>query len=172
MRKALVLVMAAASLMMGCISVTEAWKNEPKVFHVGGKVMCQDCTKGWNKWVQGSNPIKGCRVSVTCMDERNRVVYYESDETDEQGEFEVMVDKYINGKELKAKRCSVRLVSSPDPVCNILTDFAGGQSGVKLSRPSHMYRDLIKYTLGPFYFTTPLCDEPDTTESPVQGSNY
>ncbi|XP_077225826.1 uncharacterized protein LOC143859039 [Tasmannia lanceolata] len=106
------------------------------------------------------------------MDERGRVVYYANDETDEEGEFEMSVERYINGKELKAGDCSARLVSSPEPSCNILSDFARGRSGVKLSRPSHVYRDQIKYTLGPFYFTSPICDEPDTTELPSQRGNY
>ncbi|KAF5186119.1 Pollen ole e 1 allergen and extensin family protein [Thalictrum thalictroides] len=159
----MVLGIMVASLLVNCFSISEAWKDEPKKIHVGGKVLCQDCTGDWNDWVQGSKPIKGCRVSVTCMDDRGRVMHYASDETDEQGDFDMIVDKNINGKELKPELCSVRLVSSPDNVCNLLTDFAGGRSGVKLTRPSHIFRDLVKYTLGPFFFTTPMCDEPDTT---------
>ncbi|PIA54891.1 hypothetical protein AQUCO_00901061v1 [Aquilegia coerulea] len=159
----MVLEIIVASLMVGCLSVSEAWKDEPKKIHVSGKVLCQDCTGDWNDWVQGSKPIKDSKVSVTCFDDRGRVVYYESDKTDERGEFDMIVQKSINGKELKPNQCSVRLVSSPDNVCNLLTDFAGGRSGVKLSRPSHVLPDLVKYTLGPFFFTTPMCDEPDTT---------
>lgn len=110
------------------------------------------------------------------MDERSRVVYYGSDLTDEMGQFDLTINKFtIHGKELKAKLCSVRLVSSPDATCNILTDFAGGRSGVRLQRPSLVYRDLVKYTLGPFYFTTPMCEEPDThdeSHDDGQGHNY
>ncbi|KAF9595598.1 hypothetical protein IFM89_001347 [Coptis chinensis] len=109
--------------------------------------------------------MAGGRVSLTCMDKRGRVIYYGSDETDELGDFYLTVDKYINGKKLEPTLCSVRLVSSPDTVCKLLTNFAGGRSGVKLNWPSHISRGLIRYTTGPFYFTTPMCDEPDTTES-------
>lgn len=119
--------------------------------------------------------VAGCKVSITCMDERSRVVYYGSDMTDELGQFDIIVNKYINGKKLKTKLCWVRLVSSPHPTCNILTDFAGGRSGVKLSLPTLVYRDRTEYTLGPFYFTSPLCDEPDTDDSssnPHQGTHY
>ncbi|KAK1266140.1 hypothetical protein QJS04_geneDACA000233 [Acorus gramineus] len=158
------LIIWAVSLLMLCRGI-RAWKEETKMYHVGGKVMCQDCTQGWNEWVHGSTPLKGCKVAVTCMDKRRRVVYHAIDETDEQGVFDVTVNRYINGKELEAKDCLVRLVSSPDPVCNVPTDFSGGRSGVKLRRPSHIYRDLVKYTLGPFYFTSPMCEEPDTSES-------
>lgn len=118
--------------------------------------------------------MAGSKVSLTCMDERRRVMYYNSDETDELGQFEMTVNKYINGKELKEKMCSVRIVSSPDPTCNLLTDFGAGKSGLKLTQPSFIYRDLVKYVVGPFYFTTPLCDQPDTTESSddYRGKNY
>lgn len=98
------------------------------------------------------------------MDDRSRVVYYASDMTDELGQFDIIVNKYVYGKELKPNLCSVRLVSSPEPTCNILTNFAGGRQGVKLCLPTSVYRDVIKYTLGPFYFTNPLCDEPFTNE--------
>lgn len=27
--------------------------------YVSGKVLCQDCTDGWNEWVRGAKPIKG-----------------------------------------------------------------------------------------------------------------
>ncbi|GMY19310.1 non-classical arabinogalactan protein 31 [Fagus crenata] len=167
-----VLAIITASLLVSCTNLAFAVK-EPKVIHVGGKVLCQDCTQGWNEWVHGGKPIKGGKVSITCMDDRSRVVYYGSDMTDELGQFDIIVNKYINRKELKAKLCSVRLVSSPDHTCNILTDFAGGRRGVKLSRPSLVYRDQIKYTLGPFYFTSPLCDEPDTSDSDEsKGGHY
>ncbi|XP_050228165.1 pistil-specific extensin-like protein [Mercurialis annua] len=132
------------------------------VIHVGGKVMCQDCTKGYNEWINGDRPIKGCKVSLTCMDERKRVMYYSSDFTDEEGQFEMRVNKLVNGKELKEKLCSVRLVFSPDQTCNILTDYAGGKSGVLLKRPTLIYRDMVKFLLDPFYFTSPMCDQPDT----------
>lgn len=98
-----------------------------------------------------------------CQDVRHRVVYYGSDLTDEAGDFELIINKYINGKQIDPKNCFTRLVSSPDPVCNIATDFAGGKTGVKLHRPTMVYRDMVKYVLGSFYYTTPMCDEPDTS---------
>lgn len=32
------------------------------VMHVVGKVLCQDCTQGWNEWVEGAKPIKGIYI--------------------------------------------------------------------------------------------------------------
>lgn len=60
MAAAAVAMMIATSLVLigiGSVYVGEAWE-EANVIHVGGKVLCQDCTEGWNDWVNGSNPIK------------------------------------------------------------------------------------------------------------------
>ncbi|MBA0706167.1 hypothetical protein Golax_018293 [Gossypium laxum] len=71
------------------------------------------------------------------------------------------VNKYINGKELQPKSCLVRLVSSPHLTCNIPTNFAGGITGVNLPvRPTVLYRDLVQYQLGTFFYTTPRCAKP------------
>ncbi|KAM7526138.1 hypothetical protein LguiA_016040 [Lonicera macranthoides] len=176
-RMELMMMIGASILIMGSLmNVAEAEAEE--VIHVAGKVLCQDCTQGWNEWVTGAKPIKGCKVSITCMDDRSRVIYYGSDLTDEAGDFDMTINKHIYGKELNPKGCFLRLISSPDPVCNIATDFAGGRTGVKLGRPAVVYRDVIKHILGPFYYTTPMCDEPDTNtdefdgESNGQGTNY
>lgn len=109
--------------------------------------------------------FSGCTVSVTCLDERKRVIYYGRDTTDKAGEFEVTINKYIFGKKINPESCFTRLVSSPDPVCNIPTDFAGGKSGVKLGHPTLVYRDIIKHVVGPLYYTTPMCDEPETNDN-------
>ncbi|KAL4181966.1 hypothetical protein AMTRI_Chr12g240100 [Amborella trichopoda] len=167
-------------LAVGCIAfavlvmvVGGLGEEEWGVVRVGGKVLCQDCTQGWNEWVHGAKPIKGSKVAVTCMDERKRTVYYASDETDEQGEFEIPLKKeYVKGKSLSTVGCLVRLVSSPDPLCNVPTDFGRGHSGVTLEWPSIVYKDLIKHIVGPFYFTSSMCEEPDTQEEHDQGTNY
>ena len=95
------------------------------------------------------------------MDERERVRYYGSDKTDERGQFDLIVDKVLyGGKNLKPKLCTVRLVSSPDKSCDIPTDFGNGQSGVKLVQPFMVFKDLVKFVVGPFYYTTPMCETP------------
>ncbi|KAG8503432.1 hypothetical protein CXB51_001381 [Gossypium anomalum] len=169
-RKALMMLIAA-SLLMGC-SFNEAVGTVVagvQVIHLGGKVMCQDCTKSYGEWTHGSQPIKGGKVSVTCKDDRSRIIYYGSDESDEEGNFNMAVNKYINGKELQPKSCLVRLVSSTHLTCNIPTNFAGGITGVNLPvRPTVLYRDLVKYQLGTFFYTTPRCAKPaagDTHDS-------
>ncbi|KAL9290857.1 hypothetical protein AtEden1_Chr3g0166271 [Arabidopsis thaliana] len=142
------------------ITTTAAYNDGDKI-HVAGKVMCQDCSLNYDEWINGSEPIKGAVVSITCMDERRRVSYYGSDLTDERGQFDLMVNKVLShGKVLKPQLCNVRLVSSSDLSCNIPTNFGNGQTGVKLVRPFTVFRDLVKYVVGPFYYTTPMCETP------------
>ncbi|KAK8937756.1 hypothetical protein KSP40_PGU014745 [Platanthera guangdongensis] len=110
----------------------------------------------------------GSKVAVTCLDSRRRVVYYGSDETDEKGDFNFPVDlcRYAgdHSKAIRPEGCSVRLVSSPEDACNVMTDFGGGRSGARFVRPSHVYPGSLKYTVGPFFFTSPMCEEPDTSD--------
>ncbi|XWS59583.1 hypothetical protein CRYUN_Cryun08bG0134600 [Craigia yunnanensis] len=112
------------------------------------------------------NPSKVAKYQKHFMDDTDRIMYYGSDETDEQGQFNIVVSKYINGKELQAKSCLVRLVSSPPPTSNIPTNFAGGKTGMKLPiRPTVLYRDLVQYQLDTFFYTTPsVSDKPAAFE--------
>lgn len=110
-------------------------------------------------------------MCAVCQDERKRVMYYKSDSTDEKGHYQLELEKYVNGKELKPNLCSVRLLSSPDPTCSVVTDFAGGKSGVKLLRPTGMFGDDVMYKLGRFFYTTPMCEKPDTSHS-TPNNNY
>ncbi|KAI3989773.1 hypothetical protein MKX01_040743 [Papaver californicum] len=141
-------------------------KEEQKLIYVAAKVLCQDCN---GDWINGAKPVEGSRVSILCMDDaKKKVVYRGSSKTNKKGEFGIILNqKYINGKEIiKPKLCTVKLVSSPDPDCYIPTDFRGGRLGVKLNsvRPSFGQQrpSVTKYRLGPFSYTTPLCDEIDT----------
>lgn len=54
MRAHILLVVAAMAVLASSAAATTG-----EVFHVAGKVLCQDCNKGWNEWVNGANPIKG-----------------------------------------------------------------------------------------------------------------
>ncbi|XP_072956080.1 proline-rich protein 1-like [Typha angustifolia] len=161
MGRCLILAAIAALVVSFHGVVVEGWSSYGvQAIHVGGTVMCQDCSKDWNEWAHGETPIKGSKVAVTCMDSRNRVVYYTSDLTDDQGVFDLAVEKYVNGEELKPEGCAVRLVSSGSDTCNVMTNSGGGQSGVALYRPSQVDPVMVRYTVGPFYFTTPTCDLP------------
>lgn len=108
-------------------------------------------------------------MAVICMDDKNRVVYHSVNSTNEEGTFKLIVDRHINGKKLMANRCVVKLVSSTHPDCNVLTDFSGGKSGVKLRSPSLVYQDITEYTIPPFSFTSPMCDDADIDKQLILG---
>ena len=60
---AMVVLILAASILMGCTNLAQGWASpaspaSPEI-RVAGKVLCQDCTRPWNEWVHGANPIKG-----------------------------------------------------------------------------------------------------------------
>ncbi|PON56148.1 Pollen Ole e 1 allergen and extensin family protein [Parasponia andersonii] len=163
----------AASVLMGCTNLAQGYAEpaSPEI-RVAGKVLCQDCTQPWNQWVIGAKPIQGSIVSITCMDERRRVVHYASDVTDQYGQFDFSINVNVYGhKKLNPKLCKARLVSSPDSDCNVLTDFAHGQTGVSLSWPTSILEDYAKYTLGPFYFTTQTCQKPEASAYNSQYNN-
>ncbi|XP_021745128.1 pistil-specific extensin-like protein [Chenopodium quinoa] len=159
-------------IMLGCsLKAIEATNDETEKFHVSGLVKCQDCSGDWNAWVEGGKPIKGARVSITCLDEGKGLAFYNSDATDDDGEFNMVVDKVKHRKNLNPKDCIVRLVSCPDKSCNIPTDFGQGNTGVKLRQPSVMFRGMTKYVVGPFFYTTPTCDvNPDDDTNSYQVS--
>ena len=56
---ALAWTLIAAALLMGCTNPAMAREETYGVINVAGKVMCQDCTKGYNDWINGDRPIKG-----------------------------------------------------------------------------------------------------------------
>ncbi|XP_062119182.1 non-classical arabinogalactan protein 30 [Humulus lupulus] len=152
----------AASVIMAQIWAEPTTIQEVRV---AGKVLCQDCTRPWSEWVKGTKPIKGGIVSITCMDQRRRVVHYASDVTDELGGFELNISSEVCAyKRLNPKLCRARLVSSPDYDCNILANFGGGHTGVALSWPTSIFHNSIGYTLHPFYFTTQTCQKPQQEE--------
>ena len=102
----------------------------------------------------------GSRVSITCLDDNKRIAHYGSDETDKDGQFNMAVNKTSHSnKKLNPKDCIVRLVSCPDTTCNIPTDFEHGKTGVKLRQPSVVYRGTTQFVVGPFYYTTPACND-------------
>ena len=98
-------------------------------------------------------------VGITCVDGRGRVVYHGSDATDGQGVFNIEVpSKAASGADLAPSRCLVRLASSGDAGCAVLTDFNGGRTGQKPSRLTHSSPDRATYAVGPYYCTLPRCD--------------
>ncbi|TKV95124.1 hypothetical protein SEVIR_9G340300v4 [Setaria viridis] len=157
------LALLAAAVVIAAAARAEARVPDyhPSTFTVTGQVQCQDCTKNWNAYAYNARPIPGSVVGITCVDDRGRVVYHGSDATDGQGVFNVEVPSKVNGCDLTASRCLVRLASSGDAGCAVPTNFNGGRAGEKPSRLTHFSPDRATYALGPYYYTLPRCDVKD-----------
>ncbi|KAE9621791.1 hypothetical protein Lal_00032459 [Lupinus albus] len=56
---AVALIMIAFTVLEGCTNNLVLALDESGIIHVGGEVLCQDCSHGWNEWVYGGKPIKG-----------------------------------------------------------------------------------------------------------------
>lgn len=63
----MVLLMIASSLLMASMSMGVVGASNDGVITVGGKVLCQDCTQGWNEWLNGAKPIKGEQPLPFCF---------------------------------------------------------------------------------------------------------
>ncbi|KAF8728022.1 hypothetical protein HU200_018595 [Digitaria exilis] len=141
----------------------------PSTFTVTGKVQCQDCTKNWNAYAYNAKPIPGSMVGITCADDRGRAVYHGSDATDGEGVFIIEVPSKVNDRDLAPSRCVVRLASSGDAGCAVLTDFNGGKTGQTPSRLTHVSPGKSTYAVGPYYCTLPRCDVKDDDEAACAG---
>ena len=184
--------MPALALVVAAVAVACAEARlpdyHPPTFTVTGEVQCQDCTKNWNAYAYNGKPIPGSfpvapfrapslpdrqinppcpragsKVSITCRDNNNRVVYHGSDTTDGEGVFNIEVPRKAksNGRDIEASRCLVRLASSGDAGCAVFTDFNRGRTGQTPSRLTRASPNKETYAVGPYYCTLPQCDKDD-----------
>ncbi|KAL6905294.1 hypothetical protein ACP4OV_002895 [Aristida adscensionis] len=132
-------------------------------FAVTGTVLCQDCAKNWNAYAYNARPIPGSVVAVTCLAKRTgKMVYHGTDTTDSKGAFTIEVPYLVHGCELEATDCVVRLASSGDAACAVLTNFNGGKEGDKPSRcVQNGLGDVVVYAVGPYYAAPAQCDVKD-----------
>lgn len=56
-REALVFLIALAAA--STLFITTCRADDPRVIHIQGKVVCTDCSKDWNEWVNGAKPLQG-----------------------------------------------------------------------------------------------------------------
>ncbi|XP_062205964.1 uncharacterized protein LOC133907880 [Phragmites australis] len=152
-----------AAVVVAAAARADAWtRYDEKQFTVTGTVLCQDCTKNWNAYAYNAKPIPGSVVGITCLDKKTgRTVYYGTDATDGKGVFNIEVPYAVNGGSLNPADCLVRLASSGDKGCAVLTNFNGGRIGEKPSRPVQLYPGKVTYAAGPYYSTLPQCDAKD-----------
>jgi hypothetical protein len=58
--------------------LASAWDKPAQVIHVGGKVVCQDCSKGWKEWVNGDKAIKGIQFVTEIFEKKIKFLLYEN----------------------------------------------------------------------------------------------
>ena len=105
-------------------------------------------------------------VAVTCLDKHTgRTVFHGRDATDEEGVFNVEVPYVVSNCHLDPSECLVRVVSSGDAGCAVLTNFNLGRTGEKPSRPYRSGPTEAVYSAGPYYSTLPQCDVLDDDKS-------
>nr|CAB3495339.1 unnamed protein product [Digitaria exilis] len=86
-----------------------------------------------------------------------------------KGVFIIEVPSKVNGRDLAPSRCIVRLASSGDAGCAVLTDFNGGKTGQTPSRLTHVSPGKSTYAVGPYYCTLPRCDVKEDDEAACAG---
>lgn len=140
-------------------------KKKLVVVRVEGVVLCQSCAKRGSQSLAGAAPLPGAKVTVTCRDWKNRVMAYRRAVADSNGyfhaEFGVQpADKYWKANPRGA--CFVRLLSSPDAECNVVTNILGGMEGAPLRDEGKRWTDgrgfrNVVYAAGPLAFRPRKC---------------
>ncbi|CAM0879668.1 unnamed protein product [Alopecurus aequalis] len=133
------------------------------VVKVEGLVYRQSCAhrNSWN--LDGATGLPGAKVTVTCRDQKNRVMAWRTAVADHNGYYLADFGEgppaaaYYKGD--PAKACYVRLLASPDRECNDLTNVNHGIEGAPIrdegrSPPSQEYR---LYAPGPLAFRPRRC---------------
>ncbi|KAL6627380.1 hypothetical protein ACP70R_031106 [Stipagrostis hirtigluma subsp. patula] len=102
------------------------------VVRVEGLVYCQSCEHRGSQCLDGSAPLPGAKVIVTCRSAKNRVMAWRAPAADENGYFHAQFGVESARFYYKAdprRACFVRLLSSPDAKCNALTNVRRGMEG-------------------------------------------
>ncbi|MQL69225.1 hypothetical protein Taro_001489 [Colocasia esculenta] len=128
---------------------------------VQGVVYCQSCERVGTWSLTGAKPLPSAKVSVSCIDNTNRVRFYESFKTDGNGYFYAP----LQGLDLKGsptalqplRACKVRLLSSADPKCNLLTNVNYGIAGAPLREANETSYEVLLYSAGPLAFRPAYC---------------
>jgi len=136
------------------------------VVHVEGVVLCQSCEKKGSQSLDGATPLPRANVTVTCRDRKNCVMAYRQRAADDNGYFHAefgvqRADYYLDKDPLEA--CFVRLLSSPDAKCNVVTDINGGMLGAPVRGEGKQWTDHrgfknVVYAAGPLAFTPEKCE--------------
>ncbi|KAK1285898.1 hypothetical protein QJS10_CPB20g00250 [Acorus calamus] len=105
-----------------------------------------------------SKPISSAKVGIACKDHKNRVGFYQSFKTDNNGYFYAPLKGLVVKDVVKA--CSVKLLASADQGCNVLTNVNDGIGGAPLRFEKRLLlggKSYAVYAAGPLAFRPATC---------------
>ncbi|RWR78920.1 Pollen Ole e 1 allergen/extensin [Cinnamomum micranthum f. kanehirae] len=140
-----------------------SYESEVEVV-VEGMVYCQSCNRTGSWSLTGAEPIPSAKIGIVCKDYKGRVSFYKDFITNENGYF------YAELKGFRMKHyyldhpiqsCTVHLVYSPKPECNLLTNLNNGIDGSPLryekKKLSGENYQAVVYAAGPLAFRPSYC---------------
>ncbi|KAK1264767.1 hypothetical protein QJS04_geneDACA010639 [Acorus gramineus] len=125
---------------------------------IEGTVRCQSCAYIGSWSLTSSKPISSAKVGIACKDHKNRVRFYQSFKTDNNGYFYAPLKGLVVKDVVKA--CSVKLLASADQGCNVLTNVNYGIGGASLRFEKRLLlggKSYAVYAAGPLAFRPATC---------------
>ncbi|KAM3362307.1 pistil-specific extensin-like protein [Capsicum galapagoense] len=96
---------------------------------VKGLVYCKSCNSYGAPTLLNASLLQGASVKLVCYNGKKGII--ESATTNNNGVFLIML-KSLSGADIS--KCRVYLLKSPNPTCNVPTDFNGGKTGALLKQ--------------------------------------
>ncbi|KAL5537318.1 hypothetical protein UlMin_044844 [Ulmus minor] len=131
---------------------------------VEGVVYCQSCERFGTWSLTGAKTIPSAKVSVICKSHKGQVSFYKAFEADETGYFYGELDGFTISHALldhPLQSCKVKLVSSPDENCRLLSNVNYGMYGAPLrfenKRLMGSNYEAVVYSAGPLAFRPNHC---------------
>ncbi|KAK1265014.1 hypothetical protein QJS04_geneDACA023563 [Acorus gramineus] len=145
------------------ISLAHPQPSSSPAIVVEGMVYCQSCARAGSWSLTDSKNISTAKVGVACKDSKNhRIRYYKSFQTNHNGYFYAELKGLdVSAKDNALHACTVHLLSSADPRCNVPTNVNYGIYGAPLhdeqKRLYGKYYEAVIYAAGPFAFRPKVC---------------
>ncbi|KAL3524003.1 hypothetical protein ACH5RR_016837 [Cinchona calisaya] len=131
---------------------------------IEGVVYCQSCERYGTWSFSGAKPISNATISVICKNYKDRVSFYKAFQTGPNGYFyaELKGFKMVHSLlDHPLQSCRVRLVSSAQENCNVLTNVNYGLDGAPLryenKRLVGSQYEAVVYAAGPLAFHPAHC---------------
>ncbi|XP_058075762.1 non-classical arabinogalactan protein 30-like [Magnolia sinica] len=131
---------------------------------VEGVVYCQSCTHVGTSSLIDAKPILSAKVGVTCKDHKGNLSFFKVFVTDPNGYFYAPLHGFkIEHSYLDhpLQSCTVHLLSSPHPSCNVPSNVNSGLVGSPLryerKRLSRKDYEMVLYAAGPLAFHPSDC---------------